>query len=90
MILVEHQVILTSETASFKFTYKAMSDVEDFPLPPTHMHIHMHTSTYAFFPRIMIHKTAALLTAGQLSITFSTYWLDRSGSKNYFMSYLAY
>ena len=33
-------MILTSATASFKFTYKAMSDVEDLPLP--HMHINTH------------------------------------------------
>ena len=41
-IQVKPQVILTScATASFKFTYKAMSDVEGLP-----SHTHMHTSIY--------------------------------------------
>ena len=47
MIQVEPQVILTSAIASFKFTYKAMSDVEDLPLPHMHTHTHTtHTCTY--------------------------------------------
>ena len=31
-------MIMTSATASFQFTYKAMSDVEDLPLSRTHVH----------------------------------------------------
>ena len=42
---VEPQVILTSATASFKFTYKAKTDVEDLPLPHMHTHTHTHTHT---------------------------------------------
>ena len=56
---MEPQVVLTSATASFNFTYKAMSDVED-PLP--HMHIHTthnttctytHTRTQAAMLRLL-------------------------------------
>ena len=35
----------TSKIASFKFTYKAISDVEDLPLPHMHTHTCMYTHT---------------------------------------------
>ena len=53
MIQVEPQVVLTSATASFKFTYKATSDVEDLSLP--HMHTHTHTHTHDTHMRIHTH-----------------------------------
>ena len=46
MIQVEPQVIPTSATASFKFKYKAVSDVEDLPLPHMRVHTHISTSSY--------------------------------------------
>ena len=62
-------MILTGATASFKFTYKAMSDVETSPSHKcTHAHArtHIHTRTQAamsmrLLPKIMIHKAVALL-----------------------------
>ena len=45
-IQVEPQVILTSTTVSFKFTYKAGSDVEELPLPHAHTYAHTHARTY--------------------------------------------
>ena len=42
-------MILTGATASFKFTYKAMSDAETFPSHKcTHTHARTHTYTSSY------------------------------------------
>ena len=81
-------MILTSTTVPFKFTYKARSDVEDLPLPPTHAfthtqspththtHTHMHTHTVSHtHTHTHTHAHTHAHTQAPMLIAWNTHYL---------------